>query len=156
MSMIIIMIIKNSVSNLVSHSQRKVHRSDPQKASHVLPFCVTWGKQREQRCCSVLVSLHIRSSMKQASLPLSTKLPSDLIWLSALFSSPSWSWISLIFPGVSIQPASWTKGQEAAFFPPRRGRLRWKRQTWTERRKKRKAKEEKPWLKLCWKLMTQE
>lgn len=62
--------------------------------------------------------MHIRSSMKPASLPLSPKLPLRLIWHSALFCSLHWRWIVLIFPVVSTLCASWTMGQEAAFFPP--------------------------------------
>lgn len=59
------------------------------------------------------------------------------IWLWALFGPLHWRWICLIFPGVSIQSASWTKGQERAFSPLREKRtVKEKTEVWEEKKKK--------------------
>lgn len=62
--------------------------------------------------------MHIRSSMKPASLPLSPKLPSRLIWHSALFCSLHWRWIVLIFPVVSTTMCQLDDGAGSRFFFP--------------------------------------
>lgn len=65
-----------------------------------------------------LLSTGLITHQEQREAGITSPLLQALIWLPALFRSPRWRWISLIFPRVSIQTTSWTKGgQEVAFSP---------------------------------------
>lgn len=90
-----------------------------------------------------LLSSGLVTHQKQHGAGIASRPLPPLLWLSALFGSPCWRWILLIFPRVFIQIASWTKGAGSCFFSPFRERQDCERKT-THQIRKEGGEEETP------------